>query len=197
MAKNEVTSILIDEIIRYGSLSLAAGALIFAPNVMIALDKPLRRLYAKLDKHDAELRTAQEAKRLVRYMKSQGYMTGNYEHGLQLTKKARDRLVQREKEQLMVTPQHIWDKRWRIIIYDIPNEKSAARQELHYRLRRYGCFHLQRSVLITPFPCFDDIALLASEMNVETFITYFETDMLANDTPLIARFAAKYPSTTF
>lgn len=197
MARNETTSLIIDEIIRYGVGAAAISTAFVLPNILIALEKPLSKLFDGLDVRDAKLRQERELKRMIRYMKSQGYLVGDYEHGLTLSTKAKRRLARREIETLQAKPLEVWDKTWRIIIYDIPNTKTSARFELKRRLRNYGCFHLQRSVLVTPFPCFEDIATLATQCQVEAYVTYFESTKLANDKPLIKRFAARYPHTNF
>ena len=197
MARNETMSLFIDDVIRFGALTATTGAVLLAPNIMAALDKPLRKLAKRLDARDDELWRARELKRVISYMKSQGYLAGDYEHGLAVTTKAKKRLEKRETEHRMAKPQQVWDKVWRIVIYDIPNEHAAARHEIRRKLRGYGCFHLQRSVLITPFPCFDDIAAMALTCHVTPYISYFETSKLANDAVLIKRFAQKYPETRF
>ncbi len=44
-----------------------------------------------------------------------------------------------------------WNKKWRIIIYDIPEEKSEIRDKLSYILAEFGFKRLQRSVWLSPF----------------------------------------------
>ena len=197
MARNETMSLFIDDVIRFGVLAAVAGTVVLAPNALLALEKPLEKLTKHLNKRDDELTRNRELRRVVSYMKSQGFLVGDFEHGLEITEKARKRLQKREAKIRTVRPQDVWDKNWRVIIYDIPNTHAAARQEIRRKLRRYGCFHLQRSVLITPFPCFDDIAALAQACKVEKYLSYFETSHLAHDKPLIKRFAQKYPDTRF
>ncbi len=197
MARSETTSLFIDDVIRLGAAATLFGAVLLGPNMLIALEKPLEKLCRHLDQKDQALVRARELKRIISYMKAQGYLVGEYEHGLQLTDKARKRLLRRDSEQLRAKPQKVWDRVWRIVIYDIPNTQAAQRQAIRLRLRQYGCFHLQRSVLITPFPCFDDLTTLAAQYNVEEYLTFFETSNLANDTVLVKRFAKKYPETSF
>ncbi|QQS17904.1 hypothetical protein IPL68_04565 [Candidatus Saccharibacteria bacterium] len=59
-------------------------------------------------------------------MKQQGLLAGSYEHGLQLTRKAQGRLERIEIDSITVTPTTVWDGLWRIIIYDIPEEKGGS-----------------------------------------------------------------------
>ncbi len=192
MGRNDTTSQLIDEILRFGAISLALGATMVAPNIMIGLKKPLDSLFQHLDKQERE----REIRRTLYYMKERGYLAGEYEHGLQLTDKARERLA-RIDAKLVATPQDVWDGWWRIIIYDIPNELQSARHALQNELRRYGCYILQRSVYITPFPCIDDIQTLAARCGADKYVTHFEAKNLPNAAAMIRLFKKKYPNTKF
>ncbi|QQS18648.1 hypothetical protein IPL68_00945 [Candidatus Saccharibacteria bacterium] len=136
MSKREVTGKVVDEIIRFGSLTATVGAMMLAPNILIALDKPLKKLYTHLDEKDR----AREARRVIYYMKERGYLAGNYEHGLQLTEKARLRLERTDTEKLIAQPQKVWDRIWRIVLYDIPDTATAGRKAFQSELRRYGFF---------------------------------------------------------
>lgn len=193
MAERSETSKFVDEILRFAAYGGALAATLIAPNIVQALDKPLRNLDKKLDARD-KLR---ETQRIVRYMKQIGLLAGSYEHGLQLTDKARKRLVKIELGDLRLQTQPQWDKRWRIIIYDIPEKHKSARNALGNSLLRYGCFQLQKSTWITPFPCRDDIMTLCAHYEVDAFVTYFEAFNLDNEAVLIQRFRKKYPGTRF
>lgn len=164
-----------------------------APNLPIALEKPLRRLLKHLDKRECQ----REYQRIVYNLKAQGYLAGDYEHGLQLTDKARARLAQREADIHPIHSQKSWDHQWRIIIYDIPEKSKSARNALAHILRTIGCFQLQKSAWITPFPCRKDIETIAAKYEVDQHITYFETTSLDNAKPLMRRFQKKYPQTRF
>ena len=192
MGRNDTTSKVIDEVIRLGTLGGVAGAMLLAPNILIALDKPLKKLYSHLDKRERE----RELRRVLYYMKERGYLVGKYEYGLQLTDKARQRLAESE-EILTARPQDVWDKWWRVIIYDIPEEHKTARLSLQAELRHYGCYILQRSVYLTPFPCLEDIETLAARHGVDPYVTYFEAKKLANESSMLRLFKKKYPHTRF
>ena len=65
MARNETMSLFIDDVIRFGALTATTGAVLLAPNIMVALDKPLRKLAERLDARDDELWRARELKRVI------------------------------------------------------------------------------------------------------------------------------------
>lgn len=187
------TSKIVDEIIRLGAFGTTLTAALIAPNIVRTLDAPLQKLFSALDDREQQ----REVQRVIRYMKQKGLLAGSYEHGMQLSEKARQRLAKMELENIHIRPQEIWDKRWRIILYDIPEHKKSARDALSSRLLQYGCFQLQKSTWITPFPCRDGIETLSSHYKIDQYITYFEALNLDNEHVLLARFKKKYPNTNF
>jgi DNA-binding transcriptional regulator PaaX len=191
--RHDVTTKIVDEIIRFGSFGVFVSAGLLLPNLVQALDKPLHKLFAKMDERER----AREIRRAVYYMKSRGYLAGDYEHGLQLTDKARRRLDRIRLSDVTIKPQDNWDKSWRIVIYDIPEKHAFARQNLTRQLRVIGCFQLQRSTWITPFPCREEISALCSQYHIDKYVTFFESHWLDNASGLLKRFQIKYPHTKF
>lgn len=46
-----------------------------------------------------------------------------------------------------------WDGKWRLIIFDVPEEAHSRRNFLRAEFQRFGFRTLQRSVMVSPFPC--------------------------------------------
>ncbi len=193
MGKNETTSKLVDEIIIFGVTGVALGTEILLPGIAIALEKPMGKFFKTMDKREKE----RILRRTVNYMRVQGYFVGDYEHGLQITPKARKRYAESSVKKIVQSPQEKWDKKWRVIIYDIPIHKDDARRALQSSLRKYGCRPLQKSAYITPFPCAEDIERLAVYYKVEQYVTYFEATRLSNEKAMIAIFKRMYPKTKY
>ncbi len=62
-----------------------------------------------------------------------------------------------ELDRMKIAPQKIWDKKWRLIMFDIPEGKKQARRAINFALKKLGCAQYQKSVFITPFPCKKEI----------------------------------------
>lgn len=189
----ETTSKVVDEVIRHLAGASALTVSLALPGMAVALDGPLKKLFGTLDEREK----ARELRRIVYKMKETGLLVGDYEHGLQLTDKARKRLERINIQDLRAPHVGRWDGRWRIIMYDLPAEHSKGRHELVACLRCYGCFQLQKSAWITPFPCRPDIEAISSYYGVDRFVTYFEAVNLDNEKALLGRFRRKYPDTVF
>ena len=194
MSDRMTTSKIVDELIRFTAVSATATAGLIVPNALVGLEKPLNVLLRHLDAREKE----RELRRVISNMKSQGYLvSGEYDYGLQLTEKARKRLQRILIDDLQIMPLTKWDHHWRIILYDIPEDMKYARDNLKSSLRSIGCFQLQRSVWITPFPCRDVVNTVAAQFRVDRYVTYFEAVQLDNERTMVAHFKKKYPSTNF
>jgi len=192
MSDRQTTGKIVDEVLRYGVGGAAIATGILLPGAIVGLEKPLKKLLSHLDERERQ----RELRRVIYYMKDKGYLAGEYEHGLRLTEKAKKR-IGRISEDEGIAPQTAWDGIWRIVLYDIPEGRRNARWALTAKLHQIGCFQLQKSTWITPFPCRDLVLKLTSERDINRYVTYFEANYLENPAPLIARFAKKYPQTKF
>lgn len=64
-----------------------------------------------------------------------------------------------------------WDGQWRLVLFDVPEARSTARDKLRRYLRSRGFGYLQNSVWITPDPLADERTILAGgPVNVESLI---------------------------
>jgi DNA-binding transcriptional regulator PaaX len=176
---------MVDGLLRVvASGGLLATALV-APNVIQALDKPLNKYFDQLDKRARD----RELHRILRYMKTKDLIKGNYEHGLAITKKGRERAERAEFDNLQIQKPGTWDKRWRIVLYDIPEEKKHGRNSLAFKLRSLGCYQLQKSIWVHPYPCKNEIEAITVRYDVEKYVTYIVTSYIDKQDLLKRRFS--------
>ncbi len=65
----------------------------------------------------------------------------------------------------------LWDGRWRLVLFDVPNSQNAHRNRLRQYLRHKGFGYLQNSVWVTPDPLEKERQVLAgSTANVESLL---------------------------
>lgn len=57
--------------------------------------------------------------------------------------------------------QKIWDGKWRIVLFDIPNHAKSARDAFAATLKRLGFLALQKSVFVCPYPCEEELEVVA------------------------------------
>jgi DNA-binding transcriptional regulator PaaX len=187
MAKNDTTSAIIDGLLQILIVGGLLATTLAAPNAVQALDKPLARYFKALDKRTRE----REYRRVLRYMKKQGliqYRTEDYEHGIQITKGGKERAEKAKLDSLFIARPKSWDKKWRLVFFDIPETNKQARDHLTRKLKDLEFRQLQKSVWIHPFPCRDEVATVVHQYNVSNFVTYIETSFIDSQDKLKARF---------
>lgn len=74
-----------------------------------------------------------------------------------------------------------WDKKWRVMIFDIPEKKRVVRNDLTTLFKKAGIRRLQNSVWIYPYDCEDIIALLKTDFGIGKDLLYLIVDELEND----------------
>jgi len=84
---------------------------------------------------------------------------------------------------------HPWDKKWRIVIFDIPEKLKKVRESLRYQLKRLGFKELQHSVFVLPFKCEDEINYIVEFYNVRRFVRYIEASHIDNELDLKSKFS--------
>ncbi|KKP67925.1 MAG: Repressor in ring oxydation complex/ phenylacetic acid degradation pathway related protein (PaaX) [Candidatus Moranbacteria bacterium GW2011_GWE1_35_17] len=63
-----------------------------------------------------------------------------------------------------------WDKKWRIVIFDIPEDDRIFRRILRQHLRALSFFKLQQSVFVSPYPCEKVIADLTCIYSANKYV---------------------------
>jgi len=193
MPKRDATADVIDAVLGFAASSAVLAAGFVVPNALVVLEKPLNRYLKHLDEYARE----REARRIISYMKSRGYIAGEYEFGLKITQRGRKRLQSAEFNSLTIAPQKRWDHIWRLVFYDIPEDHRYGRQTLTAKLRELGFFQLQQSVWIHPFPCRAVIEKVTNNFGLAPYVSYIKTNHLDNQKALIKRFAKRLPTTSF
>src|SRR3990167_9523855 len=74
-----------------------------------------------------------------------------------------------------------WDKKWRVIIFDIPEKKKSLREQIRYLFTQAGLRWLQDSVWVYPYDCEDVLTLLKTDLGVGKNILYLIVEELEND----------------
>ncbi|MBI2640011.1 MAG: hypothetical protein HYW90_03950 [Candidatus Sungbacteria bacterium] len=60
-----------------------------------------------------------------------------------------------------------WDKKWRLVFFDIPEEKKNSREAFRYHLKKLGFTEFHKSTFIFPFPCTKEIETLAARFGIK------------------------------
>lgn len=73
--------------------------------------------------------------------------------------------------EMKIKSKDTWDKKWRVVIFDIPEAKKRLRDEFREKLKQVGFYQLQKSVFVHAFPCADEIEFLRQVYRVDIDVT--------------------------
>ncbi len=98
------------------------------------------------------------------YLRRRGYIVFNTESKqiyIKLTPegKARAKLYT-QIDSIKIKKQKKWDKKWRVLIFDVPEDVRIKREALRGKLKELGFYMLQKSVWVYPYPCKEELELL-------------------------------------
>ncbi|MBI4067131.1 CRISPR-associated endonuclease Cas2 [Candidatus Gottesmanbacteria bacterium] len=81
-----------------------------------------------------------------------------------------------------------WDKRWRLVAFDIPNKYKRVRDIFRLRLEQLGLYRLQESLYVSPYPCFEEVEFLRELYGVAFTVQYIIAQQIEDDGSLRTHF---------
>ncbi|MDP3646429.1 MAG: hypothetical protein Q8R25_05060 [bacterium] len=84
-----------------------------------------------------------------------------------------------------------WDKKWRVLIFDIPEYRGSLRDKIRHTLQLIGFIRLQNSVWVYPYDCEDLITLLKADFRIGKDMLYMIVDSIEHDKELRREFYLK------
>lgn len=160
-----------------GVITIAA----VAPNVFAAFGgrKKFRRRFFDAD----------EFRRARRILQKRGLVERDKEdNNLKLTDRGKEMVFQVAYDRLQIRKMDEWDRKWRVVFFDVPVKHKWARDGLRSKLKLMGFFPLQKSVFVFPYPCDDEIAFLSGLYNIQRHVRLLETGSVGEDEPLKKHF---------
>lgn len=92
-------------------------------------------------------------------------------------------------DNLEINQSVIWDKKWRIVLFDIPEKYKNARNALRYHLKQLGFIQLQKSVFCLPYDCKKEIDLIIDLYQIRRWTRYLTSDYIDNELHLKSKFS--------
>lgn len=126
---------------------------------------------------------------------AQGYIAfekNNGKHYARITEEGSKVLAfEQEKAKLNNANKKRWNRRWRVVIFDVPERRRQTRDRLRKIMREVGFVHLQDSVWVFPYDCEDFITLLKAKLKIGAAILYMVVEQIENDKYLREHFGLK------
>ncbi|OHB17538.1 MAG: CRISPR-associated endonuclease Cas2 [Parcubacteria group bacterium RIFCSPHIGHO2_01_FULL_45_26] len=107
---------------------------------------------------------------------------------LEITERGKAYMVTLDEAPLVMPKPKKWDKKWRLVIFDIKEERRHDRDRLRNFLLKLGFLRLQNSVWVYPYDCEDLITLIKAEFRIGRGILYLIVDTIEYDKPILEHF---------
>lgn len=131
-----------------------------------------------------KIRFQQEMARLERAGFIKKYFDGK-KHWVELRPKGKNQLKRFVTQDIEIAVPSKWDRKWRLVIYDIANDKKDIRQIIKNKLDNIGFVKLQESVYVFPFDCNKEIELIKTMYFVQEYVQYITADQIETEINLI------------
>ena len=89
-----------------------------------------------------------------------------------LNEKGRERILKYNLDKIRIKKPSKWDNLWRLVIFDIPEDKKSGRTALVAKLKELGFYPMQKSVYIHPYECKDEIDFVAEIFGLVPYVRF-------------------------
>ncbi|MDO8529498.1 MAG: hypothetical protein Q7S18_02415 [bacterium] len=96
-------------------------------------------------------------------LKNQGLIKYEYigkQIHISLTEEGKKKAGKYQIDELEIEKPRKWDKKWRVLIFDIADKHKIKRESLRGKLKELGLYQLQKSVWIFPYNFYKEIEML-------------------------------------
>ena len=129
--------------------------------------------------------------RAVTRLKNKGYIVFEEKNGrkfIRLTSVGKKQLEGYKRKDISIYKPKKWDKKWRIVIFDIPESRRTVRNKLRNTLLNWGFVRLQNSIWVYPYECEELITMLKADLRVGKDILYVVAEKVEYDKNFKSRF---------
>lgn len=149
------------EVLKIIGVAALVGAVMIVPTTAVVVTPILKFVRRKIDERDELKATKFDKVRLWsilrRLEKQRDVRLREAADGstiVELTEKGKTRFYQYRLEEIPVTfSKKEWDRKWRIVVFDVPEKERGKRDSFRAFLNRLKFYQLQESVYLTPYPC--------------------------------------------
>ncbi|MBI2595471.1 CRISPR-associated endonuclease Cas2 [Candidatus Daviesbacteria bacterium] len=161
---------------------IAVGGIVAATAVIPALPMALAgayKIFKSINKRDlGKVLKRLEKQEMINFYEEDGKIK------IEITKKGNRRLLEYDFENIEIKAK-IRDGKWRLIIFDIPEDKKSARDVFRRKLIQLGLIRLQDSVFASAFPCKKEVDFLCHFLGISDFVTLVSLDRIERGEQLI------------
>lgn len=161
MSEDKITT---KDVLKVIAISGFVIASIAVPNLPIALGAAYKQ-WKKVNRKDLG--------RIIKRLEKQEMLNIRDIGGktvITITEKGKHRLLEYDFENIQIKKKKT-DGRWRVVIFDIPEDKKSNREIFRKKLLQMDFIRLQDSVFVSAYPCKKEIDFLCHFLGISDFVT--------------------------
>ena len=74
-----------------------------------------------------------------------------------------------------------WDRRYRLVMFDVPEKRKKIRERLRFEMEEVGFLRIQDSAWLSPYDCEEFMALLKADLHIGKDVLYAVVEEIEND----------------
>jgi CRISPR/Cas system-associated endoribonuclease Cas2 len=166
--KGEAVRTVLNALLLVGAVAIAATSPMFGAALAREFKKEMRRK-RRLEERSKKFHKSDEKypeekiKSAFYYLKRKGLLEVEYrgpQMYITLTEKGVKRAGKYKINDLEIKKPEVWDKKWRVLIFDISDKHKIKREALRGKLKQLRLFQLQKSVWVCPYEFQDVVKIL-------------------------------------
>lgn len=100
---------------------------------------------------------------------------------LTLSEDGKKKVLKYNLSRMKIQRPSVWDKRWRMISFDIPEDEREARDAFREHLLNLGFYELHRSFLIYPFECAKELEYIIELYDLRKYVRVITATHIDNE----------------
>lgn len=164
---------------------VGAGSFLAASLVMPNLPLALKPFLKNENEYEAWKRfNIPYLKRTLKRLEKQRLVEIDIEGEIQVVKitdRGRQRILKFALDELAVKKPRFWDKKWRLVSFDLPEKLARLRKVFVEYLHTWRFYPLHKSVYLHAYPCFKEIEFLREFLGVSEYVRLFMVTEIEND----------------
>ena len=100
---------------------------------------------------------------------------------MELTEAGKKYILKYKYEDMKIKEPLMWDRKWRIVIFDIPEKKRAARDAMRMKFKELDLVRFNDSVWIYPYECREEIYFITEFWKIGQYVHYIEATSITNE----------------
>lgn len=163
---------------------IGAGTFLAASLVIPNLPLALRPFLRNENDYEAWKRfNIPHLKRTIQRLEQQKLVEVSEEGRMQVikvTEKGRKKILKFSLDELEIKKPKFWDKKWRLVSFDLPEKQKKERGIFTDYLRAWNFYPLHKSVYLHAYSCFKEIEFLREYLGIGKYVKMFTVTEIEN-----------------